>query len=235
MMKNITIVQANDAQHLLALYNPDDVREYGITASGLIEQVETFNAMGASRLFIGQLMHGFIMPFFKKHTKNQYANYKPASVNFKQLPDDMVLLIVQFCKNDVSCDMDCPHCQKNPQMLLEDAANNYIEEYLKEKDMSYDTYQETCVLKTDSLDDTLRACKILPIDKCIGGDIIRYDSKYYMSFSFYDKYWNEIKWNVAALSEFGDWENPIRHGFLLEHGTLISDKLRDICKSELVY
>lgn len=233
-MENITIVKTDDNQHLFALYNPDNVRQYGITASTLAYQSELFNALGSSQLFIGQLMNNFIMPYFKETTKDQYADYKPVSVNFKQLPDDMVLLVVQFCKNTFECDGNCPKCQHNPKTELEDTAQQYINEYLKEKNTSLDEYQELCVLRTASLDDTLRACKVLPVNYCIGGDIIKYEGAYYMSFSFYDKDWNTIQWNVSALAEFGTWESPIRHGFLEEHGTVISDDLLKICKSSLV-
>ena len=234
MMENITIVKAQDNQHILALYNPDDVREYGITASRLLEQVTMFSALGANGIFIGHLMHNFIMPYFQQNTKDQYLDYKPVSVDFKQLPDDMVLLIVQFCKKDMTCDGNCRQCKYDPKEIVESSAEQYINEYLSEKQIELDEFKNQCVLKTDSLDTLLKACTALPIAKCIDGDIIKYQNAYYLSFTYYDKDWESIKLNVFALGEFGELKNPLMHSYLTEHGKLISDKLLDICNSDLV-
>ena len=234
MMDNITIVKIKDDQHILAIYNPDDIRKYDITASKLNKQIAMFSAIGIDKIFIGNLMQNFIIPYFEQNTKSQYTDYKPVFVNFKQLPDDMILLIVQFCKASINCDKNCKQCQYNSKEIIESSAEQYIKEYLTETNINIDEFQNICVLKTDSIDNVLKACTILPIAKCIKSDIIKYRNSYYLSFKYYEKDLKDIRYNILTLSEFGELKDPIMYSHLVEHGKLISGRLLDICGNNLV-
>lgn len=240
-MENIRIVESQNGSYMIALYNPDETKRYGLTQSIIKRSCETNKASE----FIEGVINGFLYPYFQDNTGEKYKHCLPIRLSFVEFDNndkEAILAVMEFAKDQDTYsrrfDDDGHRAEYTAlQHRCRIITQAYINEFIKEKqtDQCESTgVKDWCVFEVRTLSTALDICKYVPTKYCLDGDLIKHNGKYYVSFEILKDDIDTVYPNITAMERFGNVIGSIRHAYLTEHGTLLSDNLIELCKSDLV-